>query len=187
MGNGYDARRSGPSHQLPPGSERPVTGDGTDLRVLLRRLSGDATQLMHDELELAKLELRDVADAFAADLQNAGKTLAKDGAKVGMALSLTTLAGLALTVGAILGVGQLLGGAFWAGALIVGAVLLLAAVVLGRSAAKDLGDSESLRLEHGRRTLQRDTAVLQDEARQTKEFVREEAAEFKREATPRKH
>lgn len=185
--NRYDAGRSGPSHQLPPGQDRPVTGDGVDLKVLLGRLNRDATQLVHDEIELAKLELRDVADAFASDVQSAGKTLAKDFAKIGMALSLATLAGLALTVGAILAVGQLLGGAFWAGGFIVGAVLLIAAGLLGWSAASDLGDSESLRLEHGRRTLSRDRAVLEDEARRTKEFAQEEAADFKREASPQKH
>lgn len=187
MENRYDANGhdhgSGPSRPLPPGRERPVTGDGEDLKVLLGRLNRDATQLMHDEIELAKLELRDVAEAFSSDVQDAGKTLAKDFAKVGMALSLATLAGLALTAGAILAVGQLLGGAFWAGGLIVGAALLLAAGLLGWSAARDLGESESLRLEQGRRALSRDRAVLQDEARLTREFARDGAADFKREVS----
>jgi uncharacterized membrane protein YqjE len=154
-----------------------------DLKVLLGRLNRDATQFVHDELELAKLELRDVAEAFAEDVQSAGRTLARDIAMIGVALSLATLAGLALTAGAILAVGQLLGGAFWAGGLIVGAVLLIAAGIMGWSAVKDLGSSDSLRLEHGRTTLREDRDVLRDEARRTKAAAREGAADFKREAT----
>lgn len=180
----YEGPLGGPSPQLRPGREPPVKGgDGVDLKVLLGRLNRDATQFVHDEVELAKLELRDVAEAFAADVQAAGKTLALDMAKLGMALSLATLAGLALTAGAILAVGQLLGGAFWAGGFIVGAVLLIAAGTLGMSAVRDVRESEALRLEQGRRTLERDKDVLQDEARRTGEFAREEAEEVKREVT----
>lgn len=180
MPAGYDRPRADPSHQLRTPHNGPTAGDGADLKVLLGRLNRDATQFVHDELELAKLELHDVAEAFASDVQSAGKTLARDMAMIGMALSLATLAGLALTAGAILAVGQLLGGAFWAGGLIVGAVLLIAAGILGWSAAKDMGDSESLRLEHGRRTLQRDKQVMQEEARRTKGTAREGASDFKR-------
>lgn len=168
------------------GAEPRSPGDGADLKVLLRRLNQDASQLMHDELELAKLELRDIADAFTADVEAAGQTLARDLAKIGLALSLATLAGLALTAGAILAVGQLLGGAFWAGGLIVGAVLLMAAGWFGWSAARDMRESEALRLERGRQRLSRDAEVLQDEARRTQRFVREGAAEFKEEASPGK-
>lgn len=178
---GANGPRTGPERQLRPVTDGHTTGDGADLKVLLGRLNRDATQFVHDELELAKLELRDVAEAFADDVQSAGKTLVRDMAMVGVALSLATLAGLALTAGAILAVGQLLGGAFWAGGLIVGAVLLVAAGILGWSAVKDLGDSDSLRLEHGRRTLERDRDTMQEEARRTKEAAREGASDFKRE------
>lgn len=171
-----------PRESFDPGHE--PAGDGADMKTLLSRLSRDATQLMHDELDLAKLELRDVADAFTADLRAAGRTLARDVAKVGVALSLATLAGLALTAGAILAVGQLLGGAFWAGGLIVGGVLALAAAAFGVSAARDLQESDALRLEHGRATLDQSRAVMEEEARRTGQFARDEAREFRREATP---
>lgn len=163
--------------RLPP----PDNGvDRGELRTLLADLSRDASQLAHDELTLAKLEMRDVAEAFSADLQDAGKTLVKDMAKVGMALSLASLAGLALTAGAILAIGQLLGDAFWAGGLIVGVVLALVAAGLAMSAGKDLKESDELRLERGRRTLERDGAVMKEEMRDTAEFAKDEARDFKR-------
>lgn len=153
--------------------------DGPDLRTLIAQLSQDASQLAHDELTLAKLEIRDVADAFSSDIQAAGRMLVKDMVKVGAALSLASLAGLALTAGAILAIGRLLGGAFWAGGLIVGLVLAIAAAVLARSAATDLQESESLRLEGGREALDRDQTVLKEEAKETGRFAREEAREMK--------
>lgn len=181
-------RHTGPERQghEPAGGAHDPAGrrHGTDLKALLKRLNQDATQLAHDELELAKLELREVAEAFGDDVQNASRTLVKDIAKVGVALTLAMLAGLSLTAGAILVIGRLLGDAFWAGGLIVGVLLLAGAAVAGMSAARDLRESESLRLESGRRTFERNKAVLEDEVRETKEFAQEEATEFKRHATP---
>lgn len=168
--------RDGPSRLPPPGNG----ADPGELRTLLSDLTRDASQLAHDELTLAKMEIRDVAEAFSADLKGAGKTLVKDAAKVGVALSLASLAGLALTAGAILGIGQLLGGAFWAGGLIVGLVLALGAGGLAMSAAKSLQESDELRLEGGRRTLERDRSIMEEELRDTADFARDEARDFKR-------
>lgn len=175
---------AGEYRQLPRGPYETGAGDGADLKTLLRQLSNDASQLAHDELTLAKLEIRDVADAFSSDIQKAGQTVVKDLAKVGIALSLATLAGLALTAGAIMGIGALLGGAYWAGGLIVGVLFLIAAAVFGASAAKDLRESDALRMEHGRRTLERDRDVLQHEAEETKRFAKQEARDFKHHASP---
>lgn len=157
--------------------------DDVGLKTLLSRLNNDASQLLHDELELAKLELREVAGALSNDVSEAGKTLAKDLAKLGVALSLALMGGLALTAGAVLGIGALLGDEFWAGGLIVGVVLLIAAAMSAKSAASDAKESESLRLENTRRTMQRDKAVLAREARETKEFARDEMRDFKDHAT----
>lgn len=154
--------------------------DDVGLRTLLSRLNSDASQLVHDELELAKLELRDVADALSQDVREAGRTLAKDLAKLGVALSLALMAGLALTAGAVLGIGRLLGDAFWAGGLIVGVIFLIAAGLASRSAAADAADSDALRLTRTRRTLEEDKDVLAEEARETKDFAQREAREFKR-------
>lgn len=175
--------RPAPTPRLRQDDAARGTPENGNLRSLVAQLGRDASQLAHDELMLARMEIRDVAEAFSADVKDAGRTVVKDLAKVGIALSLASLAGLALTAGAVLAVGELLGDAFWAGGLIVGVVLLVAAAVFGMSAAKDLRDSDSLRMEHGRRTLDRDKDVLKDEAKETGDWAREEGQEFKRHVT----
>jgi hypothetical protein len=159
------------------------SADGADLRELLSRLGQDASQLAHDEMTLARLELRSITTTLSDDLQKASRTLVKDMAKVGVALTLATLAGLALTAGAIIGVGVLVG-AYWAGGLIVGGVLLLLAAVFGISAARDLQTSDALRLEDTRRSAERSKDVLAAEAEETKRFASEEASELKYRASP---
>lgn len=157
---------------------------GPELKTLVRTLGEDLSQLAHDELTLAKLELRSLADTLSGELQNAGRTLVKDLAKVGVALTLGMLAALALTAGAIMAIGALLGGAYWAGGLIVGVVLLIAAAVFGMSAAKDLKTSESLRLESTKQRANQNKDVLAAEARATKRFAKEEGEDFKEHASP---
>jgi hypothetical protein len=152
------------------------------LHRLVSRLSSDATQLIHDELELAKLELRSIASNLSADLSEAGSTLVRNVAKLGASLVLALLAGMTLTVGAVLGIGLLVG-AYWASALIVGVLLAIGAAVLARSAASAMGDSDALRLENTRNAARHGTDVMAAEGQRTKEFVSHEAAEFKRRAT----
>lgn len=162
--------------------------DEAGLKTLLKRLNQDASQFVHDELELAKLEFREVAGALSSDVKEAGSTLAKDLGKIGVALSLALMGGLALTAGAVMGIGALLGGAYWAGGLIVGVVLLIAAAMSAKSAANDAQNSDALRLEHTRKTFARDKEVLADEVRETKDFAQHEAREFKEHATgPAQH
>jgi hypothetical protein len=159
------------------------SADGADLKELLSRLGQDASQLAHDEMTLARLELRSITTTLSDDLQKASRTLVKDMAKVGIALTLATLAGLALTAGAIIGVGVLVG-AYWAGGLIVGGVLLLLATVFGISAARDLQTTDALRLERTRQSAERSKDVLAAEADETKRFASEEASELKYRASP---
>jgi hypothetical protein len=182
--DGPGGPRAGPREpEWPRGTAPHAPHDGADLKELLSRLGQDASQLAHDELTLARLELRSIADALSADVQKASRTLVKDMAKVGIALTLATLAGLALTAGAIIGVGILVG-AYWAGGLIVGGVLLLLATVFGISAARDLQTSDALRLEKTRRSAERSKDVMAAEAEETKRFASEEASELKYRASP---
>lgn len=162
---------------------RPGQHDGTDLKGLLSRLGQDASQLAHDELSLARLELRSIAETLSDDVKKASRTLVMDLTKVGIALTLATLAGLALTAGLVIGVGLLVG-AYWAGGLIVGGVLLAAAIAFGMSAARDLQTSDALRLEDTRRAVDRSTDVLAAEAKETGQFARDEARDFKHRASP---
>jgi hypothetical protein len=179
----FEAHRPGGSHRR-GGSHRWSGGrEDADLKELLGRLGQDASQLAHDEMTLARLELRSIATTLSGDLQRASKTLVKDMAKVGIALTLATLAGLALTAGAVIGVGVLVG-AYWAGGLLVGGVLLLLATVFGISAARDLQTSDALRLEETRQSAGRSKDVLAAEAEETKRFASEEASELKYRASP---
>jgi hypothetical protein len=59
----------------------------------------------------------------------------------------------------------------------------IAATVLARSAASDISDNDAFRLENTRRVARHGPGVMADEGQRTKEFVSEEAGEFKRRAT----
>ncbi|HWV58581.1 MAG TPA: phage holin family protein [Longimicrobiales bacterium] len=174
-------RFDGPSTR--PSPARP---DGeADLRELVGRLGRDASQLAHDEITLARLELRSIADTMTTELRDAARTVATNLAKIGVALVFAMLAGFAITAGAILAIGSLLGGAYWAGGLIVGVVWLVVAAVLGAGAARDLRKPDSpLRMEETRRAAEHGSDVLNSEAQETKHFVQDEGREFKRRATP---
>ncbi|MEX1181953.1 MAG: phage holin family protein [Gemmatimonadota bacterium] len=153
------------------------------LKTLLSRLNQDATQLIHDELDLAKLEIREVTETFSIEVRDATSTLVKDLTKAGIALSLAGLAGLTLTAGLVLAIGDLLG-AYWAGALIVGVVLLVATLMFAKSAASDMKENDALRLERTRRAAGQDARVLKEEVRELAEFAKHEAREFKEHASP---
>jgi hypothetical protein len=154
------------------------------LKGLLSQLSSDATQLVHDELDLAKLELRDIAQTLRDDVKEAGGTVAKDLAGLGVALTLAMLAGLALTAGAIIGIGDLLDGAYWAGGLIVGLVLLIAAWIAVKRATTDIKGSRAIHFEDTKRAVRDDTAALREEMRDTRDFAKHEAREFRSRVAP---
>lgn len=96
------------------------------LGELVSRATGDLSSLMRQEVELAKLEIKQ-------DVVAAGKGAGLLGGAGGAGL----LAVLFLSAGAAFGIGEALG--TWAGFLIVGAGYLLIAAVLGLKGKKSLG------------------------------------------------
>lgn len=173
----------GEEHRASAGS-RVAPNGGEDIRTLLSQLGRDASQLAHDELALARLELRGVADTLTGELREAARTIVANFAKIGVALVFALLAGLAITAGCIIGIGLLVD-AYWAGALIVGAVWLVVAAVLGMSAARKLREPESpLRMGRTRRAAEHGSDVLASEVGETRDFVKEEGREFRRRVTP---
>ena len=96
------------------------------LGELLRRLSHDTGELVRQEMLLAKAEVR-----------RTGATLARDGARIGVAVGFALAGTLALGAFAVLALGQLLGN-YWLAALIVGVVLLAAGYLLGTAAVNDV-------------------------------------------------
>jgi uncharacterized membrane protein YqjE len=129
------------------------------LGELLKRLTTDAGDLVRAEMTLAKAELR-----------QAGSTLARDGAKVGVAAGLALAGTLALTAFMVLGLGAALDN-YWLAALIVGAVLLGIGGFLAKSAVSDIKK---------RGVMPTQTVdTLRDDAR----WAKDEAAAVKRELT----
>jgi uncharacterized membrane protein YqjE len=102
------------------------TGGDPSLGDLFGQLSSDAQLLVRKEVELAKAELRE-----------AGSTLARDGAKIGVAVALALLGAFAATAFAIVGLGALIDN-YWASALIVTIVLFAVAAFLGKGAMNDI-------------------------------------------------
>ena len=135
------------------GGTEPPLGD------LLKRLTTDAGDLVRAEMSLAKAELRE-----------AGSTLARDGAKVGVAAGLALAGTLALTAFMVVGLGAALDN-YWLGALIVGVVLLAIGAVLVKSAVSDIK----------RRGVM--PAQTIDTLREDARWAKDEAAAVKRELT----
>jgi uncharacterized membrane protein YqjE len=95
---------------------------GASIGDLFRELSSDSSRLIQDEVQLAKIELRQSVSELA------GAT-----GKIGIAAVLAVPALLALTAALVIGIGLLIGN-FWLSALIVGVVILVIAGVLAERA-----------------------------------------------------
>lgn len=123
---------------------------------LFSRLSQDASHLMRSEVALAKLELRETMTVVR-----------RDAIRVGVALILAWMGGLALTAALVVGLGALLGN-YWLAALIVGVLFAVIGAVLVSRATKDLKES-GLKPEATLETLRADA-----------DWAKREAQEFKR-------
>lgn len=110
-------------HGAEPGADE----DDDSIRLLLRRLGSDTESLLRAEVALAKLEFRELAQDAALD-----------GAKIGAAVAVAFVGGLAIVAWLVLALGDVLGDSYGIAALIVGAVLLLTGGLLARSGMKGL-------------------------------------------------
>jgi uncharacterized membrane protein YqjE len=125
------------------------------LGELFARLSSDAQHLIRQEATLAKAELRE-----------AGARLARDAAKIAVAVALALLGAFSATAFLIIGLGALIG-SYWASALIVTIVLLATAAILGKSAMNDLKEGP-LKPEETIETLREDAEWAKREAQALK-------------------
>ena len=101
-------------------------GAEPSLSELLKRLTSDTSDLVRQEVNLARAELRQV-----------GGTLAEDSGKIAIGAGLALAGALALTAFLILALGGLLNN-YWLSALIVGVVLLGIGGFMARSAVADV-------------------------------------------------
>lgn len=109
---------------VPDGDMEPSVGE------LFRELSDDATRLVRQEIALAKAEMRQT-----------GRALAKDAAKIGIAVGMAALGAMAGVAFLILALGALID-SYWLSALIVSLALLGIAAVLAKNAKADLAERD---------------------------------------------
>lgn len=139
-------------------------GEGASIRVLLRRLGSETGDLVRAEIELAKLEVRDMV-----------RQAALDGAKIGAAIALAFVGGLALVAWAILALGDVLGDRHATAAAIVGVLLLVVGALLARAGKK--GMERGVRPENTMTSLKEDGRMAAGQLRHMKQELRRAPAE----------
>ncbi|MDQ3949797.1 MAG: YihY/virulence factor BrkB family protein, partial [Gemmatimonadota bacterium] len=135
------------------------TGAQQSIGELFKRLSGDATHLIQQEVTLAKTELR-----------QAGATLTRDAAKIGIAVGLALPGVFALTAFLVIGLGDLLNN-YWVAALIVGVLFLAIGGFLVNRAVADI-KRRGLTPEATIETVREDAVWAKREMRELKQNVR---------------
>lgn len=124
---------------------------------LFRDLTTETSALVTKEIALVKAEARQT-----------GATLARDGAKIGIASGLAFAGALALTAFLVAGLGDLLGGKYWLSALIIGVLFLAIGMALVKSATADM-KRRGQSIKHTVDTVKDTGAWAKDEARQVKQ------------------
>jgi uncharacterized membrane protein YqjE len=125
------------------------------LGELFKRLSADTSELIRHEMTLAKVEMRE-----------AGATLARDAAKIGVAVALALAGVLALGAFAVVGLGDLFNN-YWLAALIVGVLFLAIGGYLANNALDDV-KRRGLKPQKTVETLREDASWVKQEGRELK-------------------
>jgi uncharacterized membrane protein YqjE len=138
----------------PPVVERePPLGD------LFRHLADDTTHLIRQEMNLAKVEMRQM-----------GAAAARDAAQVGIAIGLGVVGALAMAAFLIVALGDLLGN-YWLSALLVSVLFLVISGVLAKRVVSHFRE-RGLKPEQTIETLREDKEWAQREARDFKRDLR---------------
>jgi uncharacterized membrane protein YqjE len=135
-------------------AEPAATGEPS-LGELFKSLSSDTSELIRHEMDLAKVEMRE-----------AGATLARDAAKIGIAVGLALAGVLALGAFAIVGLGDLFNN-YWVAALIVGVLFLAIGGYLAKNAINDVKE-RGLKPQKTVETLREDASWVKQEGRELK-------------------
>jgi Putative Actinobacterial Holin-X, holin superfamily III len=130
------------------------------LGELFRDLTTETSELVTKEIALLKAEARQAA-----------ATLARDGARLGLAVGVAFTGVLALTAFLIAGLGDLLNGRYWLSALIIGVLFLAIGGGLVKSAIADFK----------RRSLEMKQAV--ETLKDTGKWAKQEVQQVKQELT----
>lgn len=127
------------------------------LGALLRRLTNDTTDLLRQEVELAKAEVRET-----------GQRLVRDATQVGIAVGLALVGALTLTAWLVIAVASLLGGRYGWSAFLVGAVATIAGYVMMTRVLRDIRD-RGVTPRESLASLREDAAWIRQEARDLRE------------------
>lgn len=109
------------------GMRTSANGAEPSLGELLGRLTSDTGELVRQEVALARAEMKQM-----------GGTLARDGARLGVAFELANAGLLAIAAFLIIVLGNLFGNNYWLSSLIVGVVLLAIGGIMSRNALNDI-------------------------------------------------
>jgi uncharacterized membrane protein YqjE len=142
-------RRGDRASPAAPVSSEPSLGE------LFKRLTADTTELIRQEMALAKVEMREV-----------GTTLARDAAKFGLAAGFALAGVLALGAFAVITLGGAID-SYWLAALIVGGLLLAVGAGLARSAMNDI-KQRGLKPQETVQSLRDDASWAKQEGRELK-------------------
>jgi uncharacterized membrane protein len=134
------------------------------ITALLRQLGADGAALLRNEIALAKLELQDVVRSATAE-----------GARIGAAVALAAVGGLAVVAGLILALGHLLHDHYATSAFIVGAIFLAVGALLARRAVRGM-KSGALKAGETIETLQEDKQWIAQEVRDFKHQISERSS-----------
>ena len=134
--------------------------DDPSLTALLRQLGTDSSALIRSEIALAKLEAQEMA-----------RTAALEGAKVGAAIALATVGGLALVTWLILALGDVMGDHYATAAAVVGVVFLVIGGVLAKKGVDGL-KSGAVKPDDTIQTLQEDKRWASQQVQEFKSHIR---------------
>lgn len=123
------------------GVQRMPVDPNSGIPDLISRLGDDSKRLMRDEVQLAKLELRDSL-----------KRSTRGAMWLGVAFGIGVVALVALTLLVTTLIGRLAAGHMWLGALVTGALELIVAGVMIRRGVATLGEP-SYSLEQTRKSI----------------------------------
>ena len=146
---GTVAPRTGVVSGAPSADAEPSLGE------LLKRLTTDTSDLVQQEVNLARAELRQAAS-----------TLASGATKIGIGVGLALAGALALTAFLIIALGALLNN-YWLSALIIGIVFLAAGGLMARSAIAEVKRRGVLPVQSVA-SLREDAAWAKQETREVK-------------------
>jgi uncharacterized membrane protein YqjE len=133
-------------------------GAEPSLGELFKRLSTDTSELIRQEMNLVKVEMREV-----------GTTAARDATKIGVAAGLALAGVLALGAFAVVALGDLFGN-YWLSALIVGVALLAVGSYLAKNAVNDI-KQRGLTPQQTMQTLRDDASWAKQEGRELKREI----------------